>query len=196
MTNLVNRNEHNLFKKRHYVNIIKTVAKHLAHHFGYKNVPFLKETKAKKGELMSCFRLTKNHAVIFYDYMQFKRQFDGLDFDTKEAYTAFFIAHEMRHYYQFRQLDSKTPTESKETLDAWRENDENYKCPEKCKTIFELCMQPLEIDAMLFAYLYVAHFFNARVSLDYIGENYINELEKYYVKRFGETDEILFPANE
>ena len=34
-----------------------------------------------------------------------------------------------------------------------------------------------------------------KVDLDYIGENYIKEVEKYYIELFGQTNEEIFPQN-
>ena len=56
-------------------------------------------------------------------------------------------------------------------------------------------MQPMELDAELFAYVFVADKLGVTVSLDYIGENYIKEMEKYYVELFGETNEDIFYQN-
>ena len=180
------------FRKRHYIYTLKQVVKYCTYGFGYKNPPFLFESINEKGALMFICRGNKNRYAIFYDYLQFKRIFGHLDFDSQEAYAAFLIAHEMRHYYQMRQLDSKTPCESKETLELWRSDDENPKFPGQDCSVFEFYMQPMEIDAELFAYHFVAEEFDSLVNLNFIGEGYLQELEKYHVKLFGDTDDILF----
>ena len=51
----------------------------------------------------------------------------------------------------------------------------------------------MEKDAELFAYVYTAEMLDVLVNLDFIDENYIKELEEYYIELFGETDEIYFP---
>ena len=194
MQNLVNRNKNNLFKKRHYVAIIKYTTEYLTWYFGYKRKPYLFESTNKKGDAMLICRGRKKGIYgIFYDYQQFKDVFGHLDFEGQEAYATFLIAHEMRHYYQMRQLDSKHPSESKERLDKWRIDDENPKYPGEDCTVFEFFMQSMELDAELFAYVFVADKLGSIVSLDYIGEGYINEMEKYYIELFGETDEDIFP---
>ena len=195
MQNLVNRNKNNLFKKRHYVAIIKYITEYLAWYFGYKKKPYLFESTNKEGEAMLICRGRKGHYAIFYDYMQFKKVFGHLDFEGQEAYAMLLIAHEMRHYYQMRQLDSKNPCEPQERLDKWRIDDENPKYPGKDCTVFEFFMQSMELDAELFAYVFVADKLGVTVSLDYIGENYIKEMEKYYIELFGETNEDIFPQN-
>jgi hypothetical protein len=35
----------------------------------------------------------------------------------------------------------------------------------------------------------------ALVSKKYISENYINDMEKHYIRLFGETSDTLFPKN-
>ena len=195
MSKLVNRNKNNLFKKCHYVSIIKYTAEYLAWYFGYKRKPFLFESANKEGEAMVIYRGRKGRYAIFYDYMQFKKVFGHLDFEGQEAYAMLLIAHEMRHYYQMRQLDSKHPSEPKERLDKWRIDDENPKYPGEDCSILEFFMQSMELDAELFAYVFVAEKLECLVSFNYIDENYINELEKYYIELFGETNEELFPKN-
>ena len=193
MSNLVNRNKRNLFKKRHYVAIIKYTTEYLARYFGYKRKPYLFESTNKKGDAMLiCRGWKKGSYGIFYDYMQFKEVFGHLDFEGQEAYATLLIAHEMRHYYQMRQLDSKNPCEPKERLDKWRKDDENPKYPGEDCTVFEFFMQPMELDAELFAYVFVADKLGVTVSLDYIGGNYIKEMEKYFIELFGETNEEIF----
>lgn len=196
MSNLVNRNKNNLFKKRHYVSIIKSTVSFLTRYFGYRQKPFLFESINKEGEAMFICRGRKGHYAIFYDYMQFKKVFGHLDFDVQEAYAMLLIAHEMRHYYQMRQIDSPHPTESKDRIAMWRRDDENPKYPGEDCSILEFYMQPMELDAELFAYVFVADKLDALVNLDYIDKAYINELEKYYVEIFGKTNEELFPREE
>ena len=111
------------------------------------------------------------------------------------AYTMFLIAHEMRHYYQMRQLDADNPIEDVKTLEEWRENDQNPKYPGEDCSIFEFYMQPMELDAELFAYVLVASKFDVLVSVDFIDENLLKEMEKHYVRLFGETNNELF-SNE
>ena len=196
MQNLVNRNRNSLFKKRHYVAVINNIADYLTRYFGYKRKPYLFESTNEKGDVMIICRGRKKGSYgIFYDYMQFKDVFGHLDFDGQEAYAMFLIAHEMRHYYQMRQLDSAHPLESEETLEKWRKNDENPKYPGDDCSVFDFFMQPMELDAELFAYVFVANKLGVTVNLDYIGENYIKEVEKYYIELFGQTNEEIFPQN-
>ena len=190
---LIDRNQNSRFKKRHYVAIIKWVVEYCTRLWGYTKKPLLFESTNKKGELMCICRGKRRNYAIFYDYVQFKKLFDHLDFQGKEAYAMFLTAHEMRHYYQMRQLDCKNPSENEELLEKWRADDTNVKYPSDSFSILEFYRQPMEKDAELFAYVYTAEMLDVLVNLDFIDENYIKELEEYYIELFGETDEIYFP---
>ena len=88
-----------------------------------------------------------------------------------------------------RQIDSKNPSEPKERLNKWRIDDENPKYPGDDCSVFEFYMQPMELDAELFAYVFAADKLDVAVSLDYLGKSYIKEMEKYYIELLGETNE-------
>ncbi len=134
----------------------------------------------------------KHRYAIFYDYKQFKKTFEHLDFEGQLAYAMSLIAHEMGHYYQMRQLDSPKPRESAETLNAWRENDENAKFPDDCDSLLEFYTQPMELDAELFAYVFVAEQLNIQIGLDFIDPGFLKILENRYIELYGETNEELF----
>ena len=195
MSNL-SKQKYDLFRKRHYVSIIKQVTSYCTACFGYKKKPFLFETVNEKGELMRICRGNKNRYAIFYDYMQFKRLFGHLDFEGQQSYAMFLIAHEMRHYYQMRQLDATRPRESAETLEKWRQDDEHPKYPGNDCSILEFYMQPMELDAELFAYVFVADHLDMLVSVDFIDKGYLRVMEKHYIELFGETNEELFSREE
>ena len=187
-----NTTKYDLFRKRHYVSIIKQTVGYCTWIFGYKKKPFLFETENRKGELMYICRGKKKRYAIFYDYKQFKKTFGHLNFEGQLAYAMSLIAHEMGHYYQMRQLDSKKPRESEETLKAWRENDENAKFPDECDSLLEFYTQPMELDAELFAYVLVADKLNIQIGLDFIDSNFLKILEKRYIELYGETYDELF----
>ena len=197
MKKSVNRGKRDLFKKRHFTAIIRNTAAFCTHFFAYKKPPLLFESQNHEGDLMVIFRGYKGRYGIFYDYLQFKRVFGHLNYEAQAAYATSLIAHEMRHYYQMRQLDSKKPREPKEVLDKWRYDDEHPKYPGDGCSILEFYMQPMELDAQLFAYLFVAYNMDAAIGLDYIDESYIGELEKYYISIFGDSDVSIFhPTDE
>ena len=194
MSNLVNRNKRSLFKKRHYVAIIRKTTEYLTRCFGYKRKPFVFESVNSEGALMTICSDSKNrYFAIFYDYMQWKNIFGYLSFEEQAASVMHIIAHEMRHYYQLRQIDSKHPNQPDDRLTAWRNNYENMKYVSDDFSVFDFYMQPTELDAELFAYVFVADQTDLLQDTAHIGESYIKELEEYYVKLCGETDDELFP---
>ena len=135
---------------------------------------------------------------IFYDYNLFKKTYGHLNFDAQYAYAILLMAHEMRHYYQMRQIDSKKPWENAELLEEWRKDDESP-MPEitSASEEFEHFKRPMEIDAELFAYCFVADSARILVSTDYLsGYDCRGELEKHYIRLFGKTNETLFPKEK
>ena len=160
--------------------------------FGYKNKPYLFETRLNKGEMME-FIDRKPYYAIFYDYENFRRTFRGKDYETQLCYAVSIAAHEMRHYYQVRQLYAKVPKEAPETIEAWRKNhfESCDECPQK--DLLAFYRLPMELDAALFSYVFTAEACESLVSFRYVDEGFIDELEKAYIARFGETDPDLFP---
>lgn len=197
MSNLVNRGKINSFKKRHYISTIKLTVNYLSWYFGYKRKPFLFESTNDNGVLMCIVGgAKKGYYAIFYDYMQWKRAFGHLCFDEQQASVIYIVAHEMRHYYQLRQLESKRPAEPADRLTAWRHNNENPKRVNNGCSIFEFYMQPMELDAELFAYVFVADKTDLLMNTARVSKDYLKELEKYYIELFGEGNEELFHASD
>lgn len=197
MASFVNRNRNNLFKKRDYLNIVKWVVRYVSLYFGYRCEPRVFESVNTEGSLMCiCGGYKKGKYAIFYDYMQWKREFGDLSFEEQAATVMYITAHEMRHYYQLRQLESKRPDEHEERLESWRKNMDNPRYVDSGCSVFDFFMQPMELDATLFAYVFLADMTDLLFNTDYIGESYIDELEKYYIELFGQTNEELFPNNQ
>lgn len=192
----IRKNRLQEFKKKHFLRLIYYVRRKCTLYFGYSNAPYVFETELAPGVMMSIHRspIRKNTYAIFYDYKKFKKVFGNKDFDVQLGYCAHYIAHEMRHYYQMRQLDSDKPRERDWLLERWR-NDEENPFPDEVtdENVLEFFKTPMEIDAELFAHWFVAQYFDLLISFDNIDKSYINELEKYHIELFGETDEMLFP---
>ena len=192
---MIDRNQHNPFKKRHYIAALKWTVDRCLALFGYKNKPYLLETRLKNGEMME-FLDFKPHYVILYDYGNFRRTFSDKDYETQLCYAVSIAAHEMRHYYQVRQLYAKVPRETPETVEAWRKNHVDPDMTEPEDGLLDFYRQPMELDAALFSYVFTADACDALVSFDYVDRRFIDELEQAYVARFGETDPQLFPHGE
>lgn len=185
------KNKYGKFKKKNYVRIIDNVRYYLCRKFGYKIKPHIFETRLSKNTLMA-FTHRADTYIIFYDYKQFKETFGHRDFDTQEAYAAAIMAHEMRHYYQHRQMIAKSPKEKAETIALWRENEWCPKNVEDGYSLSEFCLQPLELDAALFEYVFGAEIFEVLLLQVIKDEEHFNEMEKLYIEYFGETDADLF----
>lgn len=194
----INNQRRQAFKKRHFVRTIKAVIAYCTRYFGYKKEPYLFETENEPNVPM-CIRRSffrKNTYAIFYDYKMFKQRFGHLDFEGQYAYTMLIIAHEMRHYHQMRQLDSKKPWEDTELLEEWRK-DEEIPIAEITNEAeqYEHYKRPMELDAELFAYCFVAEMTELLASTRFISDEYINEMEKHYIRLFGKTNEEWFPKD-
>jgi hypothetical protein len=189
------QNSESTFTHEHYIALIKSIVGSCTRFFGYLRRPRIVECQNDEGAAMIIRRTGRNRYTIFCDYDQFVDNFGELDFEGQEAYCALLISHEMRHYYQMRQLESRWVRESEETLRAWQENDDCPKIPSEDFSVLDFYMQPMEIDAELFAYLFVAYNLGIRVSLDFIDEGYIHELKKYCIEYLGEADDEVF-SNE
>lgn len=103
------------FKKKDYNRILNVVVDFCLEKFGYKIRPYIREAKLDDGEMM-LFCDSNKHYAIFYDWQQFKKLFGKSSYATQEVYAMATAAHEMRHYYQVRQIYAKVPHESKETI--------------------------------------------------------------------------------
>ena len=185
------KDKYGKFKKKHFVRTIDIVRGYLCRKFGYKIKPYLFETKLKENALMLFAHAAGGYA-IFYDYKQFKETFGHRDFETQEAYAAAIMEHEMRHYYQHRQMIAKKPKEKAETVALWRENEWNLKYVEDGCSISEFLLQPLELDAALFEYMFGAEIFELLLVQVIKDEEHFNAMEKLYVEYFGETNTDLF----
>lgn len=186
-----NKNRSRTFKKRHFTNIIYNVRDLLCRKFGYKIKPFLFETLLPPNTLM-VFTHNNDTYTIFYDYKQFIKTFDDCDCDTQAAYAAAIAAHEMRHYYQHRQMIAKTPKETPDTVAVWRENELNPKDLELGCSLSEFCLQPLELDATLFEYVFAAQIFDLLLLQIIKDEEHFNAMERLYIEYYDETDTDLF----
>ena len=180
------------FKKRNYLKILNWIIDYCLRSFGYKIRPRVFETRLRPGEMMLFCDHGRNYA-IFYDYSQFRRVFGKYNYEIQEAYAVLLAAHEMRHYYQIRQIYSKHPREDEKTIAEWREDHfsgkyfENY-----AEEILDFYLQPMELDAELYAYWFVCKVLDKGVKLDFIDDNFIDILRNKWIEKYGENDEDLY----
>lgn len=180
------------FKKRDFLKIIHKVIDCCLKNFGYRIRPYVFETRLKEGEMMMFVEGDRRYA-IFYDYEQFRRVFSKYDYDVQEAYTVLIAAHEMRHYYQVRQIYSKNPREDEKTIAEWRQNHffgEDFSKDDM--SIRDFYLQPMELDAELYAYWFVSKALDKGVNLDFIDDNFLDVLRNKWIEKFGENDEDLY----
>ena len=185
------KNKYGKFKKKDYVRIVENVVYYLCDKFGYRIKPYVFETELPPNALMMFTHKPGAYAIV-YDYKQFKEKFGCRDFETQEAYAAAIAAHEMRHYYQHRQMIAKKPREKAEIIARWRENEDDPKCWEDSYSILDFCLQPLELDAVLYEYVFGAEIFEKALIQVICNEEHFDALEKLYVEYFGETDPDIF----
>lgn len=181
----------NKLKKREYLKILNYVVDFCLWQFGYSVRPCLREAKLGYGEMMMSCNYYK-HYTILYDWQKFRKMFGKQDYLTQVALAMSSAAHEMRHYYQVRQIFSRTPSEDEKTLDGWWENHINGKYVGEDCTILEFFMQPMELDAELYSYWYVAKTLDCRLNLDYIDKNFINVLKNKFIEMFGADHKDLY----
>ena len=172
----------NVLKKREFLSVIKKTYIDCLSIFGYKKGPYLLESKLPLNVDME-FRASKlrNDCAIFYDYQKIMRYCHKYDRKNAICEVVFSIAHEMRHYYQFRQIRAKYPQESKKLIEKWKvgyplnpTEEEYYK-------------NVAEIDAYTFAYIYLS--VRYKVLKCKIGAipNYYKLLKKCSKENFGEV---------
>ena len=179
------------FRKKHFTFFLEETVAYLGRYFGYKILPRVRETKLMENALM-IFKHTEKGYAIEYDYGQFKETFGKYDFETQKYYVVAITAHEMRHYYQHRQMDTKAPKESADTIALWRKNEKNPVWLEDGYSLSEYCLQPLEVDAVLFEYTFAAKMFDVLLLKLIRDEEHLAALEKLYIAYHGKTDRDLF----
>lgn len=179
------------FKKKDYLQIVRYTRDYLQVRFGYEKKLKLFETRLENGTLM-CFVHAHNRYAILFDYAQFKFLFGHNNYGVQLALASSITAHEMRHYYQHRQMSAIKPRESEETIALWRYDEENFKNVDEVSSLTEFCTQPLELDAFLFEYIFCAENFDVFLTPLVVSKKHFDEMEKLYVKYFGETNEDLF----
>lgn len=181
------------FKKRDYLRILNDVVDFCLQKFGYSIRPYIFESELDKGILMEFRNVGKRKFAIFYDYKQFRRACANDSYEYQEALVMATAAHEMRHYYQVRQIYSRNPVEPENTIAEWRENHFHDITPnENGSNILEFYLQPMELDAELYAYYFVAKTLNRGINLSFIDDNYIHILKNKFIEIFGDDHPDLY----
>lgn len=185
------KNKYGKFTKKNYLRIVRWAVWRNCIDFGYKKAPCLIETELG-GDIFMTFYWSGNHCAIFYDYKLFKKEFGHKSFELQQAYAGAITAHEMRHYYQYRQLRAKKAREKKKILIRWRKNEKRYKRVEDGYSLREYVLQPLELDASLYEYVFGAEYFDMLLGGLIKDEEHFNAMEKLYKEYSGKKNPELF----
>ena len=185
------REKYGKFKKKDYLRILYGVREYLCEKFGYKIKPRLLETRLVEGAIMEFIHGIPGYA-IFYDYKQFKDMFGHGDYETQAVCAAAILAHEIRHYYQHRQMIAAKPRESEKTIALWLQNERDLECLGENGKGSDYYLQPMELDAFLFEYLFAAEEFEILLIHAIANEEHLNAMEQLYIEYAGKTDSALF----
>ena len=182
----------NEFSKKEFVKLIKDVAGKTMYYFNYTRKPFISERNLPEGTLM-CFLSSGNKSMVAYDYVKFKRAFGNWDGYWQRLYAIQVMAHEMRHYYQYRQIVAKNPDEDKNTISDWKINKVIKTRGMEKTDNYKYWFSSKELDANLYAYIFaIEHFDNAM--LDHIQSiEHFNAFKKLYKKNGGKNLKKFFP---
>ena len=181
------------FRKKDFLRMANNTITYLCDEFGYRLKPRLIETRLEPCVIMM-YSHDNKPGVIYCNYKEFKRLFGDLEYNIQEAIVSGIVAHEVRHYYQHRQIWAKNPREREEIVERWRQCEEN--CVDiRDKMDDEYVLNGLELDAYLFEYLFIAHIFDMVLISLLRDEIHLNALEKLYIEYYGKTNEKLFGQN-
>lgn len=143
--------------KQYVVKLTEAVIDHCCKQFGYSKKPILKERQMPNSFYAFQAKDSKRRRyVIYYNYRMFLGFCKGdSSIDSLVYLIVSTAAHECRHYYQYRQVCSKKPRESEETLAAWKYDFEHYGEKNRAENT-------LEIDASDFSYRYLEEYFGLK----------------------------------
>ncbi len=182
------------FTKKEFVKVIKAVVKRNMHYFNYTRMPYVVEKTLPRQELMCCCS-AGNFVMIAYDYVKFKREFGDCDYQTQYTFAVQTMAHEMRHYYQHRQIQAINPSETKKTISNWKENKLINTRGMKKINNFKYWFSARELDANLYAYRFTLDHL-ACASLDPIcNKTHFKALKKLYKQNGGKNIKKYFSKN-
>lgn len=175
-------------RKRDFKKCVFSTVCDCMHIFGYSLMPAIIETTLDGNRLMSFVACDNSkQCAIIYDYQKFQKAFGERDKEYNLISLTYIVAHEMRHYYQHRQIFAKVPKERREVVDDWRNDTElKISCEKR-----EYYGNVREIDAFAFAYRYCAN--RGRVLVRDVGvpKHYRKVMQDYTKKSFGITPSIF-----
>lgn len=184
------KNKRKQFNKKQFLCSMKKAYCILARANDYKIFPPMIETKLPHNTIMSATFRQDGKGAILYDYQKFTKRFGKQDVVFQEAMVGNCVAHEFRHVYQVNQVFSKKSNERKGVLRKWKQNIQNYKSVDNGFDFDEYKMQPIEIDANLYSYLFSAQVYD--VILPIGDKKQYNATKRLYKKYCGKLDKSIF----
>ena len=173
----------NKFSKKDFIETVKNVINKSLSDFDYTRKPYLKETKLD-GDALMAFYGGGRRTVVAYDYDKFRKRIGNCDARLQYTFAVQCTAHEMRHYYQHRQIMAINPVEDKKTIDEWLEN-KVLKSRSKNKVDdYEYWFSARELDANIYGHVFTLYHLKEVVLDNICNVDHFNVLKKYY-KRLG-----------
>ena len=181
------------FTKRQYVLTLTETVEFLTKTFGYKKPPKIKETVLPKNCFMM-YRYDGKSGIIYYNYKEFLHRYHNKEQKLQEMIVANDAAHEMRHFYQYKQVTNVNIQEKYSLRKKWAKsiytpnriniNDKKY--------IDSYLKDPLEVDAFLFGYQYCAVNYDVALICSIQGKKHYGLLKNYCREYYGKIDKDLF----
>ncbi|MBR2341490.1 MAG: hypothetical protein IKA72_03685 [Clostridia bacterium] len=180
------KNRYGKFRKKDYVRLLEYTVWRLCREFGYVKEPQIFETELLEKNATMLFAHYGKHFAVFYDYKKFRKFFGRLGYNYQKIILVGIVAHEMRHYYQHRQMQAKISREKAEIIERWKKDEDG-----EFKDL-PLHLQPLELDAQLFSITFLDKTFGVVSSYSIFDNEHVTALENLYREYYGEIDEELF----
>lgn len=178
--------------EKHFIKLSKATVAACCRAMGYKTEPRLKKVRFDHGEYSIAFIEIRGKYYIHYDIDVFNNIYLNNTQEEKDDILIFTMAHECRHFYQYKQLAAENPDEKEETLKKWDYEFENYADVTGGASLSEFNKQAVEIDANLFGLLALAEMSDSLLLLDHISDDYIELLEQRHIEIYGCTDDVIF----
>jgi len=182
----------NKFSKKEFVQVIKAVAIKCMDCFNYTRNPYIVEKTLPNSTLMRCYSSGK-YTIIAYDYVKFKRNLRDFSYEEQYIFTAQTMAHEMRHYYQHRQIMAKQPIENEKTIDFWVKNSIVKTRGMKKTNNYEYFFSSAELDAVLFAHIFTLDHLESVCLMPICNRTHFKALKKLYKQKGGKNIQKYFP---
>lgn len=180
--------------KKQFLHLIHVVIYKTLKEFNYTIRPYVYESKLSGDALMS-FCESGRYMAIAFDYAKFKRNVGEYGYEEQFVYLVQIVSHEMRHYYQYRQMMAKNPREKEETIESWREDKVVKVRGMEKEENANYWFSARELDASLFSYVYTLRNLKSANLNAIISKAHFNALKKLY-KQYGGTNVKTYFSNK